>query len=987
MLTRDEQPPQAWSDAAASLDDRPTGYRVLQLPGSEFGAFTWGYTVDPPLPGLTERPLVTRDLLPLGSPAAMDLLYALDDRFQDGVLEPAAIAPAARLLGADSVWLTNDAWFDRFRTPRPDVVAQQLREDVAGLGDPVAFGEAAVVEAVQLESIDETSLGAVGVGVPVEPVWLVPVTSPIGVIRAKDQVTAIAGSGDGVIDASVAGLIDGTDLIVYTAELPEAARPGRLVVTDSNRDQARQWRGSQDTRGFTEDASGTALLDFDSADQRIDVFDDDDDHQTVAVQVGPVRAYATDYGEPFAYRPEHRAAMAVDGDIRTAWKVADRFDPTGEAIELRSDTAFATVTLLQPGSGATGSAPNRWITSVDIEVDDGAPLRVDLDDTSRTGAGQQIDLAVPARSVRVSIVTVAEQLGSGDGLVATGPDGVGFAEISTELGPSTEVVRPPIDWSEVADGVERIDTVLTRWRANSMNRWRSDPEPTLARTVMVPAPSTVDAVTIRLSARADDTVIAALFGSSTATASERLIGVPAAGGWAAVDDDEKTAWITPFGRPIGPALTVPATPGPLTPLTLVQLGGDYSVIRSVRLHGLDDTIDVTLPEPAADGSQLVDTQGIEVGDSLTMTILDADVRTTRDRRSAEVVALPAAVAELTGASLTAEPLPAGWSGGCVAVGHIGDAELRVEVPDLDVESFLAGEPVVVATCDRDTTDGALERRSGVGGVIVSSIDGLDTGLDVDRIVIGTIDESLESAPRAISADVIAQTRTGRTVTVGSCPIGCWIVLGEGLNSGWTAAVDGTDVGAGSLVDGGFNGWWLPPSGDQRTIEFRWGAQTPVTIALVISAMSIIGCIAIALIDRSAQKVTRARTPRFARVPWHDPPTTSNGRRAVALAAVLLAGGQVFGQGRFAAALTIVVLTTAFRPRLAGWLALAIWSFMTLTMLNRVVRYDPFPSGAWPSTFDDLHRWGIASIVLLACTLGAADTTASRAVGADNIARS
>ena len=71
---------------------RPAGFRVLQLPGAEFGAFRWGYTVDPPLPGLTERPLVTRDLLPLGSAAAMDLLYALDDRFQAGVADPAAAA-------------------------------------------------------------------------------------------------------------------------------------------------------------------------------------------------------------------------------------------------------------------------------------------------------------------------------------------------------------------------------------------------------------------------------------------------------------------------------------------------------------------------------------------------------------------------------------------------------------------------------------------------------------------------------------------------------------------------------------------------------------------------------------------------------------------------------------------------------------------------------------------------------------------------------
>ena len=89
VLSRDEDPPAAWMAAAAELDSLPAGFRVMQLPGAEFGAFRWGYTVDPPLPGLTERPFVSRDLLPLGSPPAMDLLYALDDRFQTGIAEPA----------------------------------------------------------------------------------------------------------------------------------------------------------------------------------------------------------------------------------------------------------------------------------------------------------------------------------------------------------------------------------------------------------------------------------------------------------------------------------------------------------------------------------------------------------------------------------------------------------------------------------------------------------------------------------------------------------------------------------------------------------------------------------------------------------------------------------------------------------------------------------------------------------------------------------
>ena len=153
---------------------------MLQLPGAEFGAFRWGYTVDPPLAGLTDRPLVTRDLLPLGSPQAMDLLYALDDRFQSGVIEPSAIAPIARLLGADTVWVTGDAAFDRFRTPRPELVHDLFGAEVDGLGEPVPYGEP-VVNQPDIQMVDEQSVSDRRIGEPIPPVELVPVDEPLPV--------------------------------------------------------------------------------------------------------------------------------------------------------------------------------------------------------------------------------------------------------------------------------------------------------------------------------------------------------------------------------------------------------------------------------------------------------------------------------------------------------------------------------------------------------------------------------------------------------------------------------------------------------------------------------------------------------------------------------------------------------------------------------------------------------------------------------------
>ncbi|HEX2783034.1 MAG TPA: alpha-(1-_3)-arabinofuranosyltransferase family protein, partial [Ilumatobacteraceae bacterium] len=336
-LVRDQDPPAAWRQAAADLDSGSMENRVLQVPGAEFGAYRWGYTVDPPLPGLTAKPLITRDLLPLGSPAAMDLLYALDDRAQSNTLDPAAIAPVARLFGADTIFVSNDMAFDRFRTPRPELTHDLFATKPAGLAAPTTFGSP-VPNVPAVAMLDETALASKVIGEPVPPVELVDVEDPVPMIRASTRLVVLAGSGDGVVDAAAAGLLHGDEALLYAADLTSSDRiddANLVIVTDSNRDRAHQWRGTQDVVGFTETGGpGSDVLQRDTADQRLPVFATQlpDDQTTAHVEGLDIKA--TSYGEPFAYRPEDRPAMAVDGDPTTAWLVADRSNPIGQSLEV-----------------------------------------------------------------------------------------------------------------------------------------------------------------------------------------------------------------------------------------------------------------------------------------------------------------------------------------------------------------------------------------------------------------------------------------------------------------------------------------------------------------------------------------------------------------------------------------------------------------------------------------------------------------------------
>jgi arabinofuranan 3-O-arabinosyltransferase len=996
ILGRDQDPPAAWLEAAAALDAAPAGSRVLQVPGAEFGAFAWGYTVDPPLPGLTDRPLVTRDLLPLGSPPAMDLVYALDDRFQDGTVEVASIAPVARLLGVDRVWVTNDAWFDRFRTPRPETVAALFAEGTTELGRPLRFGPATVRTSV-LEQIDESSLGDPRIGTPLEPVWLVEVADPEPVVRVRTDTVVVAGSGDGVVDAAAAGVLDGRAAVLYATTLAEdpalAATlpdPIGLVVTDSHRDQARQWRGSQNTRGFTEvGGPETGVLRFDSADQRLDVFGDGPDGpaaeaQTIAVQDGPLQARASAYGEPFAYRPEDRPVFAVDGDPATAWRVADRFDARGEFIELTAAEPIAEIRLHQPGTGSTGLTPNRWITELELLGDDGVtPWRVVLDERSRDGSGQPVALPAPTTRLRLTVVATAEELAPG-----TRPDAVGLAEIRAvtadgrPLDPTREVVRPPVDWLPIAEGRPEVPVtaVLTRWRVEPTDRWRRDPEPTLDRRLELPDTLTeaeLTGATVRLDRRAADTVLAELLGWDGTVADDRLTGIATAGGWAATDGDPQTAWQSSFGRTTGIGLEVPATGAPIGELRLRQPGGDHSRITALAVTPDGDTAAtrvVPVPAPDADGWSTVTVGDLTPQTSFRLTVHEAEPVTTRDRRSAELVPLPVAIAEVVGPAVAGRPLPTEVDLGCRSdLLTVGGRPVPIDLGTVAVDALLTGAPIEALPCAPDTRVGA-----GAGSLEVRTATGATTGLTVDRVLLDLtpglrrgLEGTDEAAARTeVEATVTSSGRTHRTVTVEPCPSGCWFVFGEGLNPGWEAELDGAALPAATLVDGGFHGWWLPPAEEARELHLRWTPQPIVTFGLVVSGLAVLAVAALALLDRGRGRGTgggRAAAPAL--VGWRSARVRQVATRSLAVRTAAVTGvlgallvapvWGLLGLGLGAAAGLLR------RPRLLVLGAAALWTLCGLVIVARMVRLRPFPDASWPGQFEDLHRPSMFVLALLA----------------------
>jgi arabinofuranan 3-O-arabinosyltransferase len=471
VLRRPTSLPAPWHALAADLNRNTAGGRVLELPGQEFGAFRWGTTTDQPLPAITTRPTITRDLLPLGDAQRMDLLYALDDRLQNGVLDRRSLAPVARLLGVGDIVLRNDEAFERYGTPSPDEVGTLA---ATGLSAPVEYPAGSP----QLVRYHVTG-------------------TPAAVRLMRDRFVLVAGSGDGLVDAAAAGLIDGTELVRYAAdaadqsELTEWVRDAsQVIVTDSNRRRAHQWRGSQDVVGFTED-DDTTLLRRDTADSRLPVFTTNNaTTQTVGDHIGgSVRA--TSYGPATAYWPEQRPVFAFDGDPTTTWMVGADSSIEDERIEARFDQPVVVdgMTIRQP-------VGTRQLGSVRVTLDDRV-VDVAIDERSTNAVGQPVAIpGAPSRLVSIRIMgAVPGRLSNYFGQPAVGltvalPNGEYVDEVVRVPDAATGTPNAATSYVFNRERVRKQDRVDAFPGAAAQPSKRRDPESEIVRSFQVAGPAT-----------------------------------------------------------------------------------------------------------------------------------------------------------------------------------------------------------------------------------------------------------------------------------------------------------------------------------------------------------------------------------------------------------------------------------------------------------------------------------------------------------------
>ncbi len=990
-LHRPEALPEYWLDAAEALDADDDGTRVWEVPGSDFASYRWGNTVDPITPGLIERGYVARELVPFGSAPSADLITAFDRKLQEGSLEPASVVPIAQLLSVGDLVHRADLTYERFRTPRPVPLAAYL-DEIEGLGTPVAFGEPIPnVAGPEQTLLDEVEL-SIDPTLPVpSPVTAYPVTDPLDVVRLRstEGAVVVVGDGEGLVDAAAAGQLDparavffGADLAVEdTLRAEVVAAPVTVVITDSNRRRSRRWGTLRENVGYTELAGFEPLI-FDPQDNRLPVFPETeiadgfeaDDARTVAVHQGGPEITASRFGNPVTHTLDDKPVHAADGDLRTAWTVADFAEARGEF--LRFDFGEV-VTLDQLHAVQPLTAANRHITEITLVADDGEQRVVSLTPTSWGRDGETISIEPLVGSRFDVVITDLDYPVSDTYPVGISP--VGFAELTLgEAQPTTEWIRTPRAFVDrVGEALDEHDLaiVLTRERSDPQEPVRDTPEAFLRRLVPLPVDRTFELSGVaRIDTTVDPAVLDAFLRADdrlTVTSTGALEGNIAFAPSALLDGDPATAFTGRFDDQVGQAWRVRSS----DPVAVDGIELDFVVDEH---HSVPTRLSVSLD----DGAPVVFDTGLELADdplgsqrtvrlevaadavtSIRIEVVESADRLTRDWYSNAMISMPFAVSEMRAADLRIA------------------ADLDIDTGCTDALVTIDGQRVpvrVTGSAEAARTGGALT-VTGCSPAVTQAGDVAVTTSRPTAALPLTIDQLVLTSPRPTPAplplpELVPEwvSDVEMRVTVPGGAEGRWLVLGQSHNLGWEATLDGVDLGEPQLIDGFANGWRLPAEGGD--VVLRWTPQRLVTLALWASLIAALVVVGLAVRRDGTDDPVAETAPTLVEVPrWSQTAPTGwrpgmvVGLSVAAFAALNLP--EVRLSAVLIGALATLAVTRPALRRLSSAVAAVLFGITSLLiMVEQTLERHP-PDFIWPQQFDTYHVLGVAVILLLAGDYG------------------
>ena len=630
------------------------------------------------------------------------------------------------------------------------------------------------------------------------------------------------------------------------------------------------------------------------------------DDQTV-LRVEGAEVTATMVGPLFGVNPSTAAENAFDGDPTTAWTFGDFGRAQGQSVSVRAPRPLRVDRIDLDVPPTTG----RRIAKLRVQADDGSH-EVTVPSDGRVSA------SFPGRTAQRLTVTVTGVEGEGDNPVS-------IAEVSVPGLQVRRVARLPV---ATAQGMQALtgsararlgqtpaDVVLSRVRGTAAVD--DDEEARLDRDFTSP-----DARQYRIyglvrpdrGARDDllDT-LQGVTGDVVATSSSRAFGSPTVRASRAFDGDRNTGWVP--GR---------AVDGEWLDATFDQ---QRTVSRVVIEQPEQAATWVSEAHLFADGRQVA-TAKLSRG---RVEVAFPPTRATTLRLQVEAHeggGFPN-VSELTidGVRVTSDP--AGAADRCVPIGTIDDRPVRVRL----VGGVDGDGPRLVAGCE--------PLQLGSGEHRLRSLPGWTTDSLVLRDSKG---EAAVPGTQGPDVTVDRQSPSSYRVRSDSARSPYLLVVGQNLNPGWRATMDGVPLGPPVVVDGYAMGWWVQDLGP-HVFEVDYAPQAGSDVAMATSGGALILASALLLVP-GRLPVAPASPAAPSAGHW-----TGGGRRRRRLPA--WAGWLVFvlGCGVFAGL-----------PGLVAGGGVAVWSLIRdpapRTLLRLSVAAMALAPAAW--VVGNLARWGEVS---------------------------
>ncbi len=921
--------PEAWAEAREWLAERGDT-RVLILPGIGEAEFDWGYTRQTPLQWGADLAWASRHQAPLGGPANIEYLDAVERAVSRG--GDANLPDYLRRAGFSTVVVMSRYPADT-GAPTPEAIDAALR--TSGLTPSAGFGETAVGDPLFAPK-----------GVRELQAYDVPGAS---VATAYDLAAATWLSGDveSVLNLGEDVFGDRAWMVVGDPN-PAGVTPTSWVLTDGNEDYLLSFGAIRDNRTYVlgAGADATALLAGNTA-LRPRLTQRPGTGRTVQVVDGvtSVRASSAGPGVFLSDRPAFDPVNVIDGDPDTLW--APRRRSIGTSADWGTGDHWVEVRFDAP----------RSVDPLTITLFPGffrEPVPVEVVTTTDTGSANTTlrsdeepqPLAVPPGETTTLRVTITAES------FLAGVDSVGIRELSLPGPPTTARLALPDDL--VAQFSEPTATTPAWVLTRSANDGR-EATGTFGRIIPVPRAATVGLVAT--GSTGDPTTLLDLLNTTPAlsvSAASTLFDAPALAARNLIDGDPSTVWLD--GRP---------TAG---------LGGDESATITLRwdgarridglrlglADGLAAPARVTVSSGAVSQTVVPDPDGVVRFDPLVGTELAVSL--AYDPADGDAVGLTAlevpALADLTpGPTDPATVVEVGCDEGPVV--RIGAESVALRAT-ASLDDLVTGRAVALTPCDT----GRVDLPAGEVTVDVASGKGL---LAVDRLVLGEPPLVGGTVPTPRSVAVESWGPSERTVRMagGSANL---LVVNEVANPGWEARLDGSELAA-TVVDG-WRQAWVVPAGSGGSIELVFAPNAPFQVLTVIGLLLLAALVVVAVLpDRRTDTPAALGTGRWGR---------GVGPALAVVGAVWCAG--------VAAVLAAPVWWATRRYR---WLAAPL-AFAAFGAAGVVVVLTKGSSGSWWWGADGVVALGASAVALIAVAgtlvsdpdeASSADSTVTSAAGA------